>query len=103
MAHLKHLSLPPSLPPLLPSPPPVARPDAEMGVCCRVIQSRHLSRPMEQEEEGDARSEAGNRQPRGDVIGDDLPPALIEVRLCPVPQNSYKSQDKMSASPFSMG
>ncbi|DBB11245.1 hypothetical protein WJX82_004325 [Trebouxia sp. C0006] len=44
----------------------------------RVIQSRHMSRPMEHEEEGDARSEAGNRQPRGDVIGDDLPPALIE-------------------------
>ncbi len=41
---------------------------------------------MEHEDEGDARSEAGNRQPRGDVIGDDLPPALIEVRPCPVLQ-----------------
>jgi hypothetical protein len=41
---------------------------------------------MEHEDEGDSRSEAGHRQPRGDVIGDDLPPALIEVRPCPVLQ-----------------
>ena len=48
----------------------------------RVIQSRHLSRPMENEDEGDTRSEVSNRQPKGDVIGDDLPPALIEVCNC---------------------
>lgn len=81
---------------------------------------------MEHEEEGDARSEAGNRQPRGDVIGDDLPPALIEVRPCPAPhkiiQHSRQdgmrvfsildsvenehfdpSRGKLSTSPFSMG
>lgn len=48
------------------------------GNNARVIQSRHLSRPMENEDEGDTRSEVSNRQPKGDVIGDDLPPALIE-------------------------
>ena len=51
-------------------------------IACRVIQSRHLSRPTENEDEGDTRSEVSNRQPKGDVIGDDLPPALIEVCSC---------------------
>lgn len=39
---------------------------------------------MDNDEEADTRSEASNRQPKGDVIGDDLPPALIEVRPRPV-------------------
>jgi uncharacterized protein (DUF488 family) len=32
-----------------------------------------------------------------------LPPALIEVSPCPASQQSYKSRDNMSASPFGMG
>ena len=34
-----------------------------------------------EQEENDSRSDASARQPQGDVIGDDLPPALIEVTL----------------------
>lgn len=43
----------------------------------RAIQSRHLSRPMDNNDD-DTRSEVSNRQPKGDVLGDDLPSALIE-------------------------
>ena len=47
----------------------------------RTIHSRHHSRPTEHDKEDDTRSEASNRQPKGDIIGDDLPSALIEVSL----------------------
>lgn len=43
----------------------------------RAIQSRHLSRPTDNNDD-DTRSEVSNRQPKGDVLGDDLPSALIE-------------------------
>lgn len=44
----------------------------------RTINSRQHSRPVEHEKEEDTRSEASNRPPKGDIIGDDLPSALIE-------------------------
>lgn len=47
----------------------------------RTINSRQHSRPVEHEKEEDTRSEASNRPPKGDIIGDDLPSALIEARL----------------------
>lgn len=53
----------------------------ERLVCHRTIHSRHHSRPTEHDKEEDTRSEASNRQPKGDIIGDDLPSALIEVSL----------------------
>ena len=48
-------------------------------MCHRTIHSRHHNRPTEHDKEEDTRSEASNRQPKGDIIGDDLPLALIEV------------------------
>ena len=47
----------------------------------RTIHSRHHSRPTEHDKEEDTRSEASNRQPKGDIIGDDLPSALIEASM----------------------
>lgn len=51
------------------------------GLLCRNMPMSH-TRP----EDGETRSEASARPVRGDHIGDDLPPALIEVGLPELPK-----------------
>lgn len=46
--------------------------------------SHDQRRPGDVGDNGETRSEASNRVPRGDHIGDDLPPALIEVTFANV-------------------